>query len=172
MQTASMPAKPTYLFLLPSPSPTRHFYFWSHDPFGRIPLSRDRCKYLGLPFELSIQVEYYRHSWPTEVYKTILEYQIARGFDPITTDFARSRGSPMFKVVPPENRFQEVVEEDIQIKGSTNTSVSPVSAVDSIQSTRPTPTQPVGMMRALLGALICPLTLETVEESGISALAI
>ncbi|KAF9260713.1 hypothetical protein L218DRAFT_962293 [Marasmius fiardii PR-910] len=80
--------KPTYLFLLPSPSPIRCFYFWSHDPFGRIPLSRDRCKYLGLPFELSIHVEYYRHSWPMEVYKTILEYQITRGFDPITTDFA------------------------------------------------------------------------------------
>ncbi|KAF9262418.1 hypothetical protein L218DRAFT_403832, partial [Marasmius fiardii PR-910] len=99
---------PIYLFLLPSPSPVRHFYFWSHDPPGRIPLSRDRCKYLGLPFELSIKVNHYHQSWPTKVYKTIYEYQIARGFNLITTDFARYRRSPLFEVVPPENRFQEL----------------------------------------------------------------
>ncbi|KAF9262422.1 hypothetical protein L218DRAFT_988262 [Marasmius fiardii PR-910] len=164
---------PIYLFLLPSPSPVRHFYFWSHDPIGHIPLSRDRCKHLGLPFKLSIKVKHFRESWPTEVYKTIREYQLAGGFDPITTDFARFRRFPFFEVVPPESRFQEVEKaEDIQIKGSTNTSISPASAVDSVQSTRPTSTQPVGTMRALLGALISPFTSEAVENLGISTVAI
>ncbi|KAF9262416.1 hypothetical protein L218DRAFT_826365, partial [Marasmius fiardii PR-910] len=90
---------PIYLFLLPSPSPTRRFYFWSHDPLGQIPLLRDMCKYLCLPFKLSIEINFYRESWPLEVYKTIREYQIARGFDPITMDFARFGGLPIFEVV-------------------------------------------------------------------------
>ncbi|KAF9262413.1 hypothetical protein L218DRAFT_403532 [Marasmius fiardii PR-910] len=45
----------------------RQFYFWSHDRIGRIPLSRDRCKCLGLPFKLSIKVEYHCQSWPTKI---------------------------------------------------------------------------------------------------------
>ncbi|KAF9262415.1 hypothetical protein L218DRAFT_1077933 [Marasmius fiardii PR-910] len=163
--------KPIYLFLLPSPSPTRCFYFWSHDPFGRIPLSRDMCKYLGLPFELSIKVKHVREFWPMEVYKTILEYQIASGFDPITTDFVRSRGSPIFEVVPPENRFQEVAEEDIQNQGPTNTFSSSSVVDDNTQTVNLVPTQQ-GTVWSFLGTLISPFTFEAVEESGISAVAI
>ncbi|KAF9255537.1 hypothetical protein L218DRAFT_883907, partial [Marasmius fiardii PR-910] len=58
------------------------FYFRSHDPTGRNPLSRSMCKYLGLPFKLSLWVIYKQCTWPTEVYKTLHDYQIASGFDP------------------------------------------------------------------------------------------
>ncbi|KAF9259156.1 hypothetical protein L218DRAFT_990162 [Marasmius fiardii PR-910] len=84
------------------------FYFWSHDPTGQNPLSWSMCKYLGLPFKLSLQVIYKQYTWPTEVYKILHDYQIARGFDPRTTDFARSMGYQPWEVEPLETRFQEL----------------------------------------------------------------
>ncbi|KAF9258704.1 hypothetical protein L218DRAFT_840261, partial [Marasmius fiardii PR-910] len=76
------------------------FYFWSHDPTGRNPLSRSMCKYLGLPFKLSSSVISRQRTWPTKVYKTLHDYQIASGYDPRTTDFARFMGYQPWKVVP------------------------------------------------------------------------
>ncbi|KAF9262443.1 hypothetical protein L218DRAFT_405457 [Marasmius fiardii PR-910] len=102
---------PIYFFVKPCPSPGARFYFWSHDPFGQIPLSRSGCKYLGLPFKLSLKVQYYLESWPTRIYKFLHDYQIERGYDPRTTDFAQSHGYPTWEVTPSENRFQEVDQE-------------------------------------------------------------
>ncbi|KAG7085888.1 hypothetical protein E1B28_003422 [Marasmius oreades] len=96
---------PIYLFL------SANVYFWSHDSSGQTPFSPDICRYLGLPFKLSLQVDHYQLSWPTKVYKAIHDHQISEGFDPTTTDYARCFGLPIFKIVPAENRFQEVVEE-------------------------------------------------------------
>ncbi|KAF9254896.1 hypothetical protein L218DRAFT_885297, partial [Marasmius fiardii PR-910] len=67
-----------------------HFYFWSHNPSGQDPLSRDICRYLGLPIRLSTRVDYYQASWPTKLYKALYDYQVAKGFDPTTTDFSQS----------------------------------------------------------------------------------
>ncbi|KAF9254525.1 hypothetical protein L218DRAFT_1009580 [Marasmius fiardii PR-910] len=99
---------PIYFFLENHFSPNRRFYFWSHDPTGRNPLLWSMCEYLGLPFKLSLQVIHDQHTWPTKVYKTLHDYQIARGFDPRTTDFARSMGYQPWEVVPLETRFQEL----------------------------------------------------------------
>ncbi|KAF9261558.1 hypothetical protein L218DRAFT_1001601 [Marasmius fiardii PR-910] len=100
---------PIYLFFEPCLSPDGRFYFWSHDPNGQDPLSRDMCKHLGLPFKLSLrEVVYYEKTWPTKVYKALHDYQILRGFDPRTTDFAQSVGVIIWQVVLPENRFQEL----------------------------------------------------------------
>ncbi len=93
-----------YIFVLPSPC----FYFWSHDRRGRIPLSSDKCKYFGLPFKLKLEVKHYREAWPTKIYTILHEYQISRGFNPRTTDFAQSLQYIIFEVVPPDSRFQEV----------------------------------------------------------------
>ncbi|KAF9257433.1 hypothetical protein L218DRAFT_828493, partial [Marasmius fiardii PR-910] len=65
------------------------FYNWSLDPTGQSLLSLDMCKYLGLPFKLSITVEKYQRSWPTKIYQVLYSYQIARGFDPVSIDFAQ-----------------------------------------------------------------------------------
>ncbi|KAF9257435.1 hypothetical protein L218DRAFT_831854, partial [Marasmius fiardii PR-910] len=65
-------------------------YFWSHDPSGQDPLSPDMCRYLGLPITLSVILDYFQQSWPTKVYKALHDYQVARGFDPTTTDLAQS----------------------------------------------------------------------------------
>ncbi|KAG7086228.1 hypothetical protein E1B28_002198 [Marasmius oreades] len=100
---------PIYLIVLPSPYP---LYHWSLDPTGQTPpLSPEMCKYLGLPFKLFLKVTHYQESWPTRVYKHIHDYQIARNFDPKTSDFARSLGYPIFTVISAENRFEEIVED-------------------------------------------------------------
>ncbi|KAG7090141.1 hypothetical protein E1B28_011749 [Marasmius oreades] len=104
---------PIYLFLLPSPFSCRfgrRFYSWSLDPTGRIPLSLDMCKYLGLPYKLSSKILYFLTSWSTKTYKTIHNYQIARGFDPRTTDLAQTLRYQIHAIVPRENPFQEVEE--------------------------------------------------------------
>ncbi|KAF9256254.1 hypothetical protein L218DRAFT_821800, partial [Marasmius fiardii PR-910] len=76
-----------------------HFYFWSHGPSGQDQLSSDMCRYLGLPITLSVTLHYYQVSWPTKVYKALHDYQVVRGFDPTTTNFAQSFGPPILEVV-------------------------------------------------------------------------
>ena len=100
---------PIYLFVLPNPSPSQPFHYWSHDRWGRKPLSRVECKYLGLPYQLSRTAEHWEVSWPASTYKMIYDYQVQAGFDPKTSDFARHLDCPMFEVgVPATTRFQEI----------------------------------------------------------------
>ncbi|ESK82875.1 hypothetical protein Moror_1391, partial [Moniliophthora roreri MCA 2997] len=49
-------------------------------------------------------------SWPTHIYTVLQDWQKARGFDPTTSDWARSRGHPELEIVGTEDRFV-VVEE-------------------------------------------------------------
>ncbi|KAF9262468.1 hypothetical protein L218DRAFT_834989, partial [Marasmius fiardii PR-910] len=90
---------PIYLFLEPSPSLATQFYFWSHSPSGGDPLSLDLCKYLGLPFKLFLASEQLQFSWPSKVYRALHDYQVRRGFDPKTTEFARSLRRDVYEVV-------------------------------------------------------------------------
>ncbi|KAG7090018.1 hypothetical protein E1B28_011639 [Marasmius oreades] len=100
---------PIYLIVLPSPYP---LYHWSLDPTGQTPpLSSEMCKYLGLPRKLFLNVTHCQDSWPTRVYKYIHDYQIARKFDPKTSDFARFLGYSIFTVILVENRFEEIAED-------------------------------------------------------------
>ncbi|KAG7090138.1 hypothetical protein E1B28_011746 [Marasmius oreades] len=108
---------PIYLIFLPSLHPVYH---WSLDPIGQTPLSQDTCKYLGLPFKLSLKVTASQICWPTKIYKAIHDYQIMRGFDPKTTDFVQSFNFPIFDIVPTENRFQEIVEEPQEISAESD----------------------------------------------------
>ncbi|KAG7090254.1 hypothetical protein E1B28_011851 [Marasmius oreades] len=98
---------PVYFIIRPSLNPVYH---WSFDPTGQTPLLPEMCKYLGLPFKLSLKVTPFQFSWPTKVYEHIHDYQISRKFDPKTTDFAQAVGYPIFNVVAAENRFHEIVE--------------------------------------------------------------
>ncbi|KAG7090107.1 hypothetical protein E1B28_011719 [Marasmius oreades] len=103
---------PIYLILLPSPTPVCR---WTFDPAGQTLLSPEMCKYLGLPLKLSLEVIPFQISWPTKIYKAFYAYQIARRFDPKSTDFAQSLRYPIFDVVPAENRFQDILEEQDEI---------------------------------------------------------
>ncbi|KAF9262449.1 hypothetical protein L218DRAFT_988282, partial [Marasmius fiardii PR-910] len=79
-------------------------------------LHLNTCNYLGLPINLVIRSGYDQWSWHTKVYKALHNFQVARGFNPTTTDFAQSLEFPIFEVVPPKNQFQEVdFEGDKQI---------------------------------------------------------
>ncbi|KAL0563560.1 hypothetical protein V5O48_018506, partial [Marasmius crinis-equi] len=69
------------------------------------------CHYLGLPLALKIKVSQRACSWSNDVYRKIYQYQVARGFDPSTTDFARSIGydDPVYKPIQIDSdRFEEV----------------------------------------------------------------
>ncbi|KAL0569926.1 hypothetical protein V5O48_012037 [Marasmius crinis-equi] len=95
---------PIYLFV-----PSRSIeIFWSFDEDGRIPISHDLCKHLGLPTKVS--VECWQCSWQPQMYKTLRDYQAAKRFDPTTTDFAREVGfdGPSWEVVLPGARPESV----------------------------------------------------------------
>ncbi|KAG7090161.1 hypothetical protein E1B28_011769 [Marasmius oreades] len=108
---------PIYLILRHHQSPFAPSHFWSFDPTGQFFLSPDTCKYLGLPFKLCLHRSPHQRSWPTKVYNALRDYQIAKGFDPRTTDFAYSHYYFIYEFpVPHENRFQlEIEEEETEI---------------------------------------------------------
>ncbi|KAF9260534.1 hypothetical protein L218DRAFT_1002505 [Marasmius fiardii PR-910] len=110
-------SSPIYLFVEPlhrfssieKGTPTS-LHTWSSDENGQNCFSDDHCRYLGLPTELQVTLcRMNLYTWPNETYKTIHEWQIARGFDPTTTDFARYLGFPTLEVTPSEPlRFEEL----------------------------------------------------------------
>ncbi|KAF9266035.1 hypothetical protein L218DRAFT_130597 [Marasmius fiardii PR-910] len=130
---------PIYMFLLPLPSilqdgdassSTALFHIWSFHETGVTPLSYDMCKYLGLPFKLLPTMYSFETSWPTKTYKTIHEYQNAKGFDPKTRDFAQSLGYSVFEILPAQqSRVQEVFHEahDDELH-------SEISSIDNVQT--------------------------------------
>ncbi|KAF9256067.1 hypothetical protein L218DRAFT_950294 [Marasmius fiardii PR-910] len=118
-------------FKLSSPfSPSVPFHTWSFDPTGQNPLSPDLCKHFGLHNKLALEVVHYVISWPTKVYVAARDYQIRKGFNPETTDFAQHLGSTIYELVPPGfNRFQEGMPDsertiDIQTAVKTQLSIS------------------------------------------------
>ncbi|KAG7090090.1 hypothetical protein E1B28_011707 [Marasmius oreades] len=123
---------PIYFVIRPLSNPVYH---WSFDPAGQTPLSRDTCKYLGLPLKLSLKVIPIQISWPTKIYKAIRDYQTMRGFDSRTTDFTESLSYPIFKVVPIGHG-----------KGPTNTAKGAQSVA----------TRKTGTKRSLLRSLFTP----------------
>ncbi|KAI3621210.1 hypothetical protein WG66_014494 [Moniliophthora roreri] len=110
-----------YLFVRPIPRPsddettwrswTESTYFWSLDPSGEEEMLESTRVSLGLPsFRPEINL-WYKH-WNFETYKVIEKYQRFKGFDPKTTDYARSLGYPLIQVVRDEDRFQELGESN------------------------------------------------------------
>ncbi|KAL0566014.1 hypothetical protein V5O48_016001 [Marasmius crinis-equi] len=95
---------PIYLFI-PSFSTIT---FWSFDPNGQDTIPNNFCAYLGLPIRPSVGC--YEYSWETSAYRHLRDYQIARGFDPTTTDFARHNNYRIYDVVaePLPSRLEEV----------------------------------------------------------------
>ncbi|EEC00008.1 hypothetical protein MPER_00156, partial [Moniliophthora perniciosa FA553] len=101
--------KPTlYLFVRPIPrlsdnettwkSWAESAYFWSFDPFGREEMSESMSVSLGLP-SCNIQMKLRSKSWDRCAYKLMERLQRFKGFDPTTTDYARSLGYPIMEIV-------------------------------------------------------------------------
>ncbi|KAL0572812.1 hypothetical protein V5O48_009157 [Marasmius crinis-equi] len=108
--------KRIYLFVRPlsTSTPTEncttsYFHYWSSDPTGQHPLTPEICKDLGLPVELSAEVwPTERYHWDNEPYKWMQQYQVARGFDLKTTDFAQHLGFPTYQVQRDSDRFEDL----------------------------------------------------------------
>ncbi|KAK1216532.1 hypothetical protein PQX77_020827 [Marasmius sp. AFHP31] len=105
--------QPIFLFVRPPPSDpinrnTTSLHYWSFHEDGRSPLSPDTCRSLGLAIELEFDHKLSASSWSNKDYKRIHQYQLLRGFDPSTTDFARhlERDGNLFQPVNDSDRFQ------------------------------------------------------------------
>ncbi|KAL0569181.1 hypothetical protein V5O48_012789, partial [Marasmius crinis-equi] len=90
---------------------TSSLHHWSFDPTGQHPLPPKICEELGLPIKLFVDV-YSTYPlggrWNNEHYKWMHQYQVARGFDPKTTDFARHLGYRIYQVQSDSDRFEDV----------------------------------------------------------------
>ncbi|KAK7060723.1 hypothetical protein VNI00_000454 [Paramarasmius palmivorus] len=114
-------AKPTvYFFVRPLPvqlSEVKDWLnsepiFWSFDENGITRIPESTREELGLPDMTLGDPQVTLRAWPKHHYDAIHKWQITRGFDPSTPDFARSLGIPIFKRVRPEKRqFKEVAKE-------------------------------------------------------------
>ncbi|KAL0571208.1 hypothetical protein V5O48_010758, partial [Marasmius crinis-equi] len=107
------PDQPCYLFILPPPwCQDQSCYYWSVDPHGESVMSEEQRTLLGFP---SFTESFFTHclNYRAEVYDFIQQWQKAKGFDPTTTDFARSMGLPIFEMLPQdEDRFRSLTEDD------------------------------------------------------------
>ncbi|KAF9266046.1 hypothetical protein L218DRAFT_92579 [Marasmius fiardii PR-910] len=137
---------------------------WSHDENGQTSIPHYHCESLGLPTRLRVEYLFScQYFWPTETYKTIHNWQIARGFDPITNEFACYCEYPMLQVIPPElsSRFEEVKGESI---GS-----SPTSVV--VENSRESGRQRF-VISSIWSVIVAPLTSVACEELDISVVLI
>ncbi|KAK1234748.1 hypothetical protein PQX77_002042 [Marasmius sp. AFHP31] len=122
--------QPIYLFVRQPPSDlskckTSSLHHWSFHKDGRSPLSHKACCSLGLPIELDFI--YYNCSYSAASdndYRCLHQYQLNRGFDPSTADFARHLGyyNNVFQPVDDSNRFEIQQEPPSESKSSTLTS--------------------------------------------------
>ncbi|KAF9256449.1 hypothetical protein L218DRAFT_881672 [Marasmius fiardii PR-910] len=89
-------------------------HFWSFDAEGKSRISNRKRRYLGLPTRRLTYKHRVNHtvSWPTSTYKGIHQWQLSRGFDPNTTDFARFLGYPAFEIMSQRksSQFEELAK--------------------------------------------------------------
>ncbi|KAJ8080348.1 hypothetical protein PM082_017181 [Marasmius tenuissimus] len=109
--------RPIYLFVGSRPPgmhicKTSSVHHWSFCEDGHPPLSHEVCRDLGFPVELTFSYKgYISRYWPNDSYKYAHQYQILRGFDPNTTDFARHLGFESdFQPLSDSDRFEQVQE--------------------------------------------------------------
>ncbi|KAK1219271.1 hypothetical protein PQX77_018007 [Marasmius sp. AFHP31] len=120
--------QPIFLFIYPPPpnhlrGRTSSLHHWSFQEDGHSHISPESCCNLGLPVELAyIVYSFHSHSWSTKSYKSLHQYQIARGFDPTTADFARHLGyDTFFQPLNHSDRFEDVQKDQTSPSPSTST---------------------------------------------------
>ncbi|KAI3595885.1 hypothetical protein WG66_008858 [Moniliophthora roreri] len=106
-----------YLFLRPPPPCLADFdswmsqvSFWSFDKDGSSEIPETERKRLSLPKITFSFAQLRLERWSKCVYDGIHAWQVARGFDPTTANFARSLGMPTPQ--PAMTRFKEIVEKE------------------------------------------------------------
>ncbi|ESK82963.1 hypothetical protein Moror_11804 [Moniliophthora roreri MCA 2997] len=125
------PPAPIYLFLHPLPTmiselvswTERPCYFWSFDETGQSQMSEEECEQWGLPvltFNIGHPSQVQLFSWPTHVYIGLQDWQGARGFDPTTSDWARSMGYPEWEIIGTRAVDRFVLIEETSYKSETS----------------------------------------------------
>ncbi|ESK93141.1 hypothetical protein Moror_1077 [Moniliophthora roreri MCA 2997] len=106
-----------YLFLRPPPiyladidSWLSQVSFWSFDKNGTSEIPETECECLGLPYITFGEVLLRLYTWPKYIYDGLHAWQVARGFDPATVDFARSLDLPILE--PAISQFEEIIEQE------------------------------------------------------------
>ncbi|KAK1216157.1 hypothetical protein PQX77_021210 [Marasmius sp. AFHP31] len=126
--------QPIYLFVQPPPfgldnGGTSSVHFWSFDEDGQSQLSDNLCLDFGLPTTFSISQFSQSFSSSNNAYDSLRQYQLLRGFDPSTADFARSLGfdKNIFQPLSDSDRFAQV-NHDPPLKDGASTLAAHVSA--------------------------------------------
>ncbi|KAF9258793.1 hypothetical protein L218DRAFT_876238 [Marasmius fiardii PR-910] len=92
-----------------------NIYYWSTDPSGHSVMTERECFLHGLPcYHTKFQTDMKTWSLHHD-YDYMQSFQEAEGFDPSTTDYARSLGQPLLKIVFPEKDRFEAFSDDIGI---------------------------------------------------------
>ncbi|KAF9255288.1 hypothetical protein L218DRAFT_1008748 [Marasmius fiardii PR-910] len=128
---------PVYLFVRPclqlsdgfpdlvSWSSSTDLYYWSADRDGLSKMTEEELVRLDLPCYAPKVTTYLQH-WLLEDYDFMRDFQEAKGFDPTTTDFARSIGVSILEVVVTEKERFEPEEDRFKFVSDNNDpSISP-----------------------------------------------
>ncbi|KAK7016207.1 hypothetical protein VNI00_018959 [Paramarasmius palmivorus] len=88
-------------------------HFWSLDENGRSEMSKEERRQWEIPeLALSFRWDYvHLRSWPTYTYTALRKWQVARGFEPTTADWAQSHGYLELEIIggkTEEARFEGV----------------------------------------------------------------
>ncbi|KAK1215323.1 hypothetical protein PQX77_022070 [Marasmius sp. AFHP31] len=136
--------QPIYLFVRPLPfdlhrGDTSSVLFWSFDEDGQSPLSHNLCLDFGLPTTFDTYQVSESYSWSNDAYDSLRQYQILRGFDPSTTDFARSLGydKNIYQTPSDSDRFAQVNQE-LRLKDGASTSTAQIPVPEYPTTTHPT----------------------------------
>ncbi|ESK82519.1 hypothetical protein Moror_14386 [Moniliophthora roreri MCA 2997] len=114
--------QPIYLFLYPPPMSISEpiswidgrTHFWSFDEYGRSRIPKEEWARRGIPILAPYTDPYILlRSCPTHIYSALRNWQIARGFDPSTADWARECGYPEYEIIgaKKDDRFEEIPEQ-------------------------------------------------------------
>ncbi|KAK1233607.1 hypothetical protein PQX77_003234 [Marasmius sp. AFHP31] len=170
--------QPIYFFIRQPPSDlddckTSSLHHWSFRKDGCSPLSHEDCRNLGLPIQLTFKCRVYKTSWPNNDYRCLHQYQLNRGFDPSTADFARHLGyyDNVFWPVDDSNRFGIQQEPPSESESSTSTPTSDISDNEDLgYSTSPTVGYAISGARreptSFWSPIYLPFPSEVTSESG------
>ncbi|KAK1235919.1 hypothetical protein PQX77_000840 [Marasmius sp. AFHP31] len=171
--------QPIYLFVRQPPSDlskckTSSLHHWSFHEDGRSPLSRKACRSLGLPIKLVfIYPDSCGFAASDNAHRYLHQYQLNRGFDPSTADFARHLGyyDIIFRPVDDSNRFEIQQEPPSESESSTSTPTSDISDIEDLGYSA-SPTAGYATSRARHGPtsfwlpIYLPFPSEVTSESG------
>ncbi|THU93290.1 hypothetical protein K435DRAFT_670529, partial [Dendrothele bispora CBS 962.96] len=78
-------------------------YYWSFNPDGSCPLSKRVTEALGLP-ELIPEARVWPYKFQDYQYEATKQFQLFRGYNPSTQEFAKRHGLPLVDIIWPDGK--------------------------------------------------------------------